>query len=742
MSAQLSSKDLLRLKWLLGNVLALLALWASTSLAGTVLPITLFVWFMITACIFLPTLPGRFVMPHMRWVVAIVLCFSAVDFIFSVPNFLDSLIRLVVFLFMIRGCSYRTRREDLEILLLSLFLMVLSGVLTVSLLFGAQMILFSPVAMVFLFFVNLAEKSKNELLDVTDWKGFGMRRFLVRVVQSIDRTFLVLSTTLFVVLVFISSMIFVLIPRFQLDQDIPFLQSQAQAMSGFDEDVSFGQVTDITQDNSVAVRLDAPSREVIPNNPYWRMLVADQYENGTFRVSKSAKESRLTDQPKRGQSEYWMNFTGRLSNEANSVKAGVWTFYMEGNISRYLPNLGPFLKMRFPKDVPLYSNQGTHTYNTDLVSNSVFSYQIDSMVNARRLAPHPLERNLLPGAQPIMDTPESDIMKAIEFPMTQLTVALFPVDVEILTDFVNEIRGEATNLTPNEYAGRVVTWLERRHRYSLSPRYGSDVGDPLIRWMESANGGNCELFAGAMTMLCRAAGIPARVVVGFSGGSWNPLEEYFIIRNSNAHAWVEIFDGEAWVRYDPTLNAQSNNLLAANGIGSVIIEESGWEAWVDSLRIVWYRQVVNFDQASQEALVGVFVDSLKITVKEFKTKIESFFENLAENWKQLLEENTWWRPLLLSICAIALLVIFLRRRAQLFWQMQRMRLWMRGEGDVYAPLRRQAGKWLDRLRLTYSEREGVTEVIASLEEIRYGPRPDKLEPFKVFVEAEKLSRGN
>ena len=74
--------------------------------------------------------------------------------------------------------------------------------------------------------------------------------------------------------------------------------------------------------------------------------------------------------------------------------------------------------------------------------------------------------------------------------------------------------------------------------------------------------------------------------------------------------------------------------------------------------------------------------------------------------------------------------------------MQRMRLWMRGEGDVYAPLRRRAGKWLDRLRLTYSEREGVTEVIASLEEIRYGPRPDKLEPFKVFVEAKKLSRGN
>ena len=743
MSAQLSSKDLLKLKWILGNLLALLALWASMSLSGSALFIVLPVGGLILLSILFPAIPGRFIMPKMRWVVGMVLFFAAIDFVLNVPNFLNPLIRLVIFLLMIRACSYRTRREDMQILLLALFLMVLSGVLTVSLLFGAQMIIFSPLAMMFLFFVNLAEDSKDDLITVQDWKGFALRRFITRVANSIDRTFMLLSAALFVVLVAISSMIFVLIPRFQIDQNIPFLQAQSQAKAGFSENIEFGDVTEIAEDNSVAVRLDPPSREMIPNNPYWRMLVADEYSEGVFRVSQGSRDRRFTEFPSRPSAEYWLNFSGRLNDENQPMQVGVWTFYMEGNISRYLPNLGPCLKVRFPKEVRMYANKGTHTYNTDLVSNSVFSYQLEAMVDTRRLAPHRSEKPILQGSQPVIESPDSDVMKAVEFPMTQLAVPLFPVDVEILEEFVDEIRGESIELSAEEYADRVIAWLERRHRYSLKPRYGEGVGDPLIRWMQSRGGGHCELFAGAMTLLCRAAGIPARVVVGFNGGSWNPLEEYFIIRNRNAHAWVEIFDGDAWVRFDPTPNAQATDLRAANGLVSIIEEEAGWDAWVDSLRIVWYRQIVNFDQASQEALVSVFVDSFRATLDSFGDKLKNFAEHIKTTWTQLLEENTWWRPLLIGLCIIGLLIIALRRRAQLFWQVQKMRLWMRGEADVYAPLRRQAGKWMDRLRSAGDpERSGISEALTKLEEIRYGPAPDKLEPFKVFSEAKRLARAS
>ncbi|MEM9025897.1 MAG: hypothetical protein AAGB06_03070, partial [Verrucomicrobiota bacterium] len=156
MSEQLSSKDILRLKWLLGNGLAVLALWSAISLSITSLPLIVASILVISLCIFKPRIPGKWVMPNMQIIVGCIIAFALIDFLFSGVNFLAPLIRLVIFLLLVRACSYRTRREDMQILLLSLFLMVLTGVLTVSLLFGAQMLVFTPLSMVFLFFVNLA----------------------------------------------------------------------------------------------------------------------------------------------------------------------------------------------------------------------------------------------------------------------------------------------------------------------------------------------------------------------------------------------------------------------------------------------------------------------------------------------------------------------------------------------------------------------------------------------------------
>jgi transglutaminase-like putative cysteine protease len=65
--------------------------------------------------------------------------------------------------------------------------------------------------------------------------------------------------------------------------------------------------------------------------------------------------------------------------------------------------------------------------------------------------------------------------------------------------------------------------------------------------------GFCEHYASAFTFLMRAAGIPARVVVGYQGGYWNAFAHYLLIRQSDAHAWSEVWlAGRGWVRVDPT----------------------------------------------------------------------------------------------------------------------------------------------------------------------------------------------
>ena len=75
--------------------------------------------------------------------------------------------------------------------------------------------------------------------------------------------------------------------------------------------------------------------------------------------------------------------------------------------------------------------------------------------------------------------------------------------------------------------------------------------------------GFCEHYATSFTLLMRIAGIPARVVVGYQGGEINPIGSYLVVRQSDAHAWVEVWlQGQGWVRVDPTAAVASSPTVA------------------------------------------------------------------------------------------------------------------------------------------------------------------------------------
>ena len=75
----------------------------------------------------------------------------------------------------------------------------------------------------------------------------------------------------------------------------------------------------------------------------------------------------------------------------------------------------------------------------------------------------------------------------------------------------------------------------------------------MDEFLFSTKAGFCEHFASAFAFLMRAAGIPARIVTGYQGGELNPIDRVFTVRQSEAHAWVEVYlAGRGWVRVDPT----------------------------------------------------------------------------------------------------------------------------------------------------------------------------------------------
>ena len=146
--------------------------------------------------------------------------------------------------------------------------------------------------------------------------------------------------------------------------------------------------------------------------------------------------------------------------------------------------------------------------------------------------------------------------------------------------------------------------------YSLTPpKLDLDsVDDFLFR----TRTGFCGHFASAFVALMRAGGVPARVVTGYQGGEWNPIGGYFVVRQSDAHAWAEIWiDGRGWRRIDPTAIVAPERLrrgildLLPDAVSgrARLVHANAWltdllQGW-DALNTAWNARVVNFDVNSQ-----------------------------------------------------------------------------------------------------------------------------------------------
>ena len=153
------------------------------------------------------------------------------------------------------------------------------------------------------------------------------------------------------------------------------------------------------------------------------------------------------------------------------------------------------------------------------------------------------------------------------------------------------------------------------YEYSLTPEpLGSDALDDFLF---RTRAGFCGHYASAFVSLMRAAGVPAHVVTGYLGGEWNPIGDYFVVRQSDAHAWAEVWlEGRGWTRIDPTavvaperLRRGVFDLLPDALAGSERLLRNTawlthlWQRW-DAANTWWTAHVVKFDLSAQLDLLG------------------------------------------------------------------------------------------------------------------------------------------
>ena len=119
---------------------------------------------------------------------------------------------------------------------------------------------------------------------------------------------------------------------------------------------------------------------------------------------------------------------------------------------------------------------------------------------------------------------------------------------------------------------RVQAWLRANTRYDLTvPREPPGV-DAVDHFLFDTRRGFCEHIASAMAILLRAEGVPTRIVTGYGPGDRNPLTGYWEVRQSDAHAWVEVYYPNAgWLPYDPTFGVPEAETAAGSLVGQEVI---------------------------------------------------------------------------------------------------------------------------------------------------------------------------
>lgn len=181
------------------------------------------------------------------------------------------------------------------------------------------------------------------------------------------------------------------------------------------------------------------------------------------------------------------------------------------------------------------------------------------------------------------------------------------------------------------YIQRVLQYFNSDFTYTLQPPLlGRHSTDDFL-WQSKR--GFCEHFASAFVVLMRAAGIPARVVVGYQGGQLNPLKNFLVVRQADAHAWSEVWlSGEGWVRVDPTAAVAPQRI------------ESGLNGALDSSEVELLDSPFSLDSYSRVPLINLLRLRLEVLEYDWHRWVMNYDEDRQRGFlRELLGAVTPWR---------------------------------------------------------------------------------------------------
>lgn len=340
----------------------------------------------------------------------------------------------------------------------------------------------------------------------------------------------------------------------------------SSGVTGLNDSMSPGDITSLSQSDEVAFRVRFSGAVPPPRERYWRALVLHRYNGRT-----------------------WTGSDGLTGNSAEQQVR------VSGAPVEYQVTLEPTRQHWVPAlEMP---------YRWDLQRTSM-----GRMQELWRI--HPIDQRVIYTVESYTEyRAEADLGQYFQRWYLDLPDGSNPRTQAMANDMR---RAAGSN---ERYINAVLQQFnDDEYFYTLQP---PGLGrNPVDQFLFDTRQGFCEHYASAFTVLMRAAGIPARVVLGYQGGEVNPMGAYMIVRQSDAHAWSEVWlEGRGWVRVDPTAAVAperidlgfTDSMMAGAGSGRTFgaatrLLHRAQLTW-DALNASWNEWVLGYGPDKQSSLM-------------------------------------------------------------------------------------------------------------------------------------------
>jgi len=369
--------------------------------------------------------------------------------------------------------------------------------------------------------------------------------------------------------------------------------SGVSTRSGFSDVVKLGGIGSIQQNDEIVMRAKLEGVTGEQNDLYWRGLALDTFDGKSWERSE-----RGVDTYARGEREI---IPVDLVSSRSNVLAQ--TIYLEPLDTPYIFGL--------PKIAGL------------VTSLPAVQKDADGDISAVR----PLNERISYRVLSDRGTPSPDVLRSDDKKYSAETARFLQLP-PTLDKRIGELAAEVTAGRSNRYdkAQAVEQYLQTQFGYTLELRAGGP--DPLADFLFNVRQGHCEYFATSMAIMLRTQGIATRIVNGFHQGDYNDTVDTYVIRQKNAHSWVEVYfpKEDAWVKFDPTPPAGQTAPSGTMGFTGQISK------YLEALETYWIQYFVAYDNQEQRSLAR----SVRTGFTDYQQNISSYL-NYA---KAVIGE--WW----------------------------------------------------------------------------------------------------